>query len=67
MVYVAALNKAERALAVDPSMSSVARKYIKTYKANTPSKKIIFQKGIEPGSSYKIGCWINETVKVPIK
>ena len=67
MVYVAALNKAERALAVDPSMSSVARKYIKTYKANTPSKKIIFQKGVEGGSPYKIGCWINETVKVPVK
>lgn len=67
MVYVAALNKAERALAVDPSMSSVAKKYIKTYKANTPSKKDIFTQGVESGSSYKIGCWINETVKVPTK
>lgn len=67
MVYVAALNKAKRALAVDPGIASTARKYIKTYEANTPSKKLIFQKGIAPGSSYTIGCWINETVKVPIK
>lgn len=65
MVYVAALNKARRAAAVDPSISSKARKYVRSYQANIPSKKLIFQQGIQPGSSHKIGCWIGETVKVP--
>ncbi|MDA9585104.1 hypothetical protein N9R63_04920, partial [Flavobacteriaceae bacterium] len=38
MTYVAAFNKAVRASKVDPSMSSVARKFIRNYKANFPSK-----------------------------
>ncbi len=65
MVYVAALNKARRAAQVDPSISSVANKFIRNYKANSPSSKVIFTKGVEPGSSFTVKCWIGETVKVP--
>ena len=65
MVYVAALNKAQRAAAVDPSISSSARKYIRSYRANVPSKKVIFTAGITPGSKHTIKCWIGETVRVP--
>ncbi|MGB0879229.1 MAG: tetratricopeptide repeat protein [Polaribacter sp.] len=65
MVYVAALNKANRAAAVDPSISSLARKYSSRYRANVPSKKVIFTAGITPGSSHTIKCWIGETVRVP--
>ena len=65
MVYVAALNKANRAAAVDPSISSLARKYASRYRANVPSKKVIFTAGITPGSSHTIKCWIGETVRVP--
>ncbi len=65
MVYVAALNKARRAAAVDPSISSKAGRYIRNYKANIPSKKVIFTEGVAPGSSYRVGCWIGETVRVP--
>ena len=67
MVYVAALRKAQKAAAVDPSISGIAKKYIKNYKANSPSKKVIFTAGVAPGSSYKIKFWIGETVKVPLK
>lgn len=67
MVYVAALNKAERAVKVDPSISSRAKKYIKSYKANLPSKSMIFNEGVKEGDSFKISCWIGETVKVRIK
>ena len=63
MVYVAALNKARKAAAVDPSAN--AGKYIKSYNANIPSKKVIFTAGANPGSSYTIKCWIGETVRVP--
>jgi tetratricopeptide (TPR) repeat protein len=65
MVYAAALRQAETAARVDPSMSSVARRYINSYRANLPSKTVIFTSGVEPGSSYTIKCWIGETVKVP--
>lgn len=65
MVYVAALNKARRASAVDPAISGTAAKYIKNYSSNMPDKKLIFTKGITPGSSFSIKCWIGETVKVP--
>lgn len=65
MVYVAAVNKAKRAKAVDPSISSIANKYIKAYTENMPSKKDLFVAGIASGTKHKIGCWINETVTVP--
>ena len=67
MVYVAALNKARRAASVDPGISGMAKKYIRNYKANAPSKKVIFTAGVEPGSNFQIKCWIGETVKVPLK
>ncbi|MCH2034610.1 MAG: hypothetical protein MK202_13955 [Tenacibaculum sp.] len=63
MVYVAALNKAQRAQRVDPG--SGAGRYIKSYKSNMPSKKLIFTTGVAAGSTHKIGCWIGETVRVP--
>ncbi len=65
MVYVAAANKARAAMRVDPSISSTARKYIKSYVANQPSKKLIFTLGLTSGASHKIGCWVGETVKIP--
>jgi len=66
MVYVAAYNKAVKAAKVDPSISSLAKKYIRNYKANFPSKKVIFTEGVEVGSSYRVKCWIGETVKIPV-
>ena len=65
MVYVAAVNKAKRAKAVDPSLSRMANKYINAYAGNIPTKKDLFVAGIASGTKHKIGCWINETVTVP--
>jgi tetratricopeptide (TPR) repeat protein len=65
MIYAAALRQAQRAAAVDPSISSSAGRYIRNYRANLPSKKVVFTAGVEPGSSYTIKCWIGETVRVP--
>lgn len=65
MVYVAALNKAIKAKSVDPSISSLANRFIASYSENVPSKKDLFVAGVESGTSHKIGCWINETVIVP--
>jgi tetratricopeptide (TPR) repeat protein len=65
MVYVAALNKALKARAVDPSISSLANRFIASYSENVPTKKDLFVAGVQSGSSHRIGCWINETVIVP--
>lgn len=67
MVYVAALRKAQRAAAVDPSISVEAGRYIRSYRANVPSQTVIFTAGVKPGSKYTINCWIGETVTVPSK
>jgi tetratricopeptide (TPR) repeat protein len=67
MVYTAALKMARRAANVDPSISVKARKYIKNYLSQEPSKKLIFTKGIKPGTPHQIKCWIGETVNVPQK
>tara|TARA_B110000003_G_scaffold276446_1_gene322954 strand:+ start:4512 stop:5876 length:1365 start_codon:yes stop_codon:yes gene_type:complete len=64
MTYVAAYNQALRAKNLDPSMSSVAKKFIRNYKANFPSKKIIFTEGLKVGDPFKVKCWINEPVKI---
>lgn len=64
MTYVAAYNKAKRAAAVDPSIGVTAGKFLRNYKANFPSKKVIFTEGVNEGDSFKVGCWIGETVKV---
>jgi len=65
MVYVAALNMARKAKSVDPSITSRANKYIRIYSKNLPTKKDLFVAGVKPGSIHRIGCWINETVRVP--
>lgn len=65
MVYVAALNKAYRAKTVDPSISSRADSYIKSYNGSKPDSKVIFTANKTPGSSYRVGCWIGETVTIP--
>jgi hypothetical protein len=65
MVYVAALDKAIKAKSVDPSISSLANRFIASYSENVPNKKDLFVAGVQSGSRHKIGCWINETVIVP--
>jgi tetratricopeptide (TPR) repeat protein len=65
MVYVAAADKARKAKFVDPGITATANKYIKSYMASAPSKKLIFTEGLTSGGTHKIGCWINETVRIP--
>ncbi|MDG2193971.1 MAG: tetratricopeptide repeat protein [Polaribacter sp.] len=67
MVYTAALRKAQRAAAVDPSISRKAAKYIKNYRSQEPSRTLLFTETIAVGSSHRIKCWIGETVRVSKK
>lgn len=67
MVYVAALNKARKAAAVDPSIASRANRAAGSYRANLPTKEDAFGEGYKAGQSYKIGCWIGETVTIQLR
>lgn len=65
MVYVIAEAYALKAARVDPSIAVYASKLAKSYNANKPRKKLVFNSDYKSGDSFKIGCWINETVTVP--
>ena len=65
MVYVAAADKARQAKAVDPGITATANQYISSYMASAPSKKLVFTEGLTSGSTHQIGCWINETARIP--
>lgn len=65
MVYVAAESYALKAARVDPGVAVYASKLAKSYGANKPPKKLIFNSDYKSGDSYTIKCWINETVRVP--
>ena len=65
MVFVAAKNKAIQAKNADPSLTSLANRYIKSYSASAPDTKLIFTEGKTSGASHKVGCWIGETVRIP--
>lgn len=67
MVYVAALNKARRAAVVDPSMGQKVKRFVNSYKANIPTKQDGFSEGYKAGDTFKIGCWIGETVRVQLR
>ena len=64
MTYVAEYNKALRGSQVYTSMSSVARKVTRNYKAKFPSKKVVSTEGVNVGDPVKVKCWINETVNI---
>lgn len=58
----AAADKYSRALAVDPSLEQTIRE--KRSKLAFPSDQDKFVRGLQNGSSYRVGCWINETTTV---
>ena len=67
LVYVAAVDKFERARQVDPSVADEARKLISTYSQYFPSSGDVFMHpSIKEGENYTIGGWIGETIKVRV-
>ena len=62
-----AIDKFQYAKKIDPSVAGEANKWINTYSQYMPSREDIFQRGIKEGSSFKVGCWINETTTVRVK
>jgi len=56
-----------KARSLDPSSADEAQKWINQYYQYLPTKKDIFQRGINEGGQYSIGCWIGGKGTVRIK
>lgn len=61
----AAYDKYTRAASVDPSVAADAN--AKRAKLTFPSKQEVFMRGLDAGSSYHVGCWIQENTTVKVK
>ena len=59
--YWVAVDKFAKAKSVDPSVAEEATENINKYAAYFPGKEDCFFHNITDGSSYTVGCWINET------
>ncbi len=59
-----AIDMFKKAKSIDPSAGAEADKWIATYAQYMPSKADIFQRNIQEGASFKVGCWINRNTTV---
>lgn len=62
--YFLAIDKLQRAKAVDPTVAEKANELIRTYSAYTPKPEDLFFLGIKKGDKVTIGGWIGETTTV---
>lgn len=62
--YWAAVDKFIKARNVDPSVAEEANKNIATYSSYFPTRERLFFNDVKEGSSYSVGCWIDETTTV---
>lgn len=67
LVFCAAVDKLQRAKAVDPSVSSKAQSFINQYSAYFMDTETAFMMGIKAGESVFIPGWIGETTTVRLK
>lgn len=61
VVVWVAIDKYYKAKSVDPSVAEEANSMIAKYSQYMPTITDLFDRGIDEGSSYTVGCWINET------
>lgn len=60
-VFLAAVDKFQKAKQVDPSIAAQANELITTYSQYFPDKSEAFFRGITEGGKVTLGSWINET------
>ena len=59
-----AIDKFAYAKSIDPSVSSEANSLINQYSKYMPSNEDIFSRTISKGSSFFVGCWIQESTTI---
>lgn len=62
--FFLAIDKLQRAKAVDSSVTEEANKLIQSYRAYTPEAKDLFMLGYKTGDNISIGGWIGETTTI---
>lgn len=62
--YFAAIDKLQKAKAVDPDLAEEANKLISSYSAHTPKDSDLFFLSLKKGDSVSIGGWIGETTTI---
>jgi tetratricopeptide (TPR) repeat protein len=67
LVFALAIDYANKARNTDSSVAGTANSYIASWTGQLPTKENLFFAGLEAGSSYTIGCWINKSTTVRTK
>ncbi len=60
-IYWAAADKYARARDIDPEVADEAQDRLQRMRMQFPSQQDLFFVDIDPGATYRVGCWINET------
>ncbi len=63
-VFWAAVDKYIKARSVDPSVEADANNKISQFSKHFPPASDLFFRDLNEGSSYTVGCWINETTTI---
>jgi hypothetical protein len=63
-VFWVAVDKLQRARAVDPELASRVDPMIRDYSQHFPRREEGFFRNLTEGTTVTIGCWINETTRV---
>ncbi len=63
-VFWVAVDKYQRARSVDPSVEAEANAKISQYARHFPASGDLFFRDLIEGSSYTVGCWINESTTI---
>ena len=64
LAILAAYDKYEEAKTIDPSSESEASSKMNKYRSSFPLKDTGFMRGVKAGDEQRVGCWIDEVVKV---
>lgn len=64
LVFIAAVDKYQRAKSVDSSVADEAQKKINAYSQQFPKREDCFFHGLQEGQSVSIDCWIGESVSL---
>ncbi len=59
-----AIDQFQYAKQIDPTVADEANKWINRYAQYMPSVEDIFQRQLKEGSSFKVGCWIQESTTI---
>lgn len=59
-----AIDKWNYAKRIDPSVTEEANEWINTYAQYMPSREDVFQRNLNDGDSFRVGCWIQENTTI---